>query len=263
MPMKKHEGVPIREVKWYGYRRDVKDARDHMYEGRGTALPASVDLRPHCPPVMDQGQLGSCTAHGITGALRYLILKAGQRDFDMSRLQLYYDERVIEGSVKEDAGAEIRDGIKSAAKIGLAHEKLWPYNIKKFASKPTARVYTDAAKFRALTYKRVNVDIMQMKSVLASGFPIVIGFSVFESFESDAATRTGVIPMPDLNREQLLGGHCTYVVGYGQKEGYFTVRNSWNTDWGDKGDCYMPEGYIGSSSFGSDYWVIQSDGVKT
>jgi C1A family cysteine protease len=50
------------------------------------------------------------------------------------------------------------------------------------------------------------------------------------------------------------------VVGYGQKPGYFTVRNSWDTNWGDRGDCYIPEAYLGSTTYGSDYWVIKQVG---
>jgi C1A family cysteine protease len=63
------------------------------------------------------------------------------------------------------------------------------------------------------------------------------------------------VPMPG-NNEPMIGGHCMLTVGYGQKPGCFTVRNSWGADWGDQGDCYIPERYLGSSEFGSDYWII-------
>lgn len=58
--------------------------------------------------------------------------------------------------------------------------------------------------------------------------------------------------------EAVIGGHCLYVVGYGQKARHFTVRNSWGTSWGEKGDCYIPEGYLGSTHYGSDYWRVTS-----
>ena len=124
-----------KKIAGYGFRRDSKDDRDHIFDHAASlaklgTLPPTVDLSQHCPPVMDQGQLGSCTAHGITGALRYAMIAAGQGDFDMARLQLYYDERVVEGTVKSDAGAEIRDGIKCAAGNGVGHETLWPYAVK-------------------------------------------------------------------------------------------------------------------------------------
>jgi C1A family cysteine protease len=246
---------------WYGYRRDTRDPRDRMFAPRPPhLLPAKVDLRNHCPPVMDQGDLGSCTAHGITGALRFLRIKAGKPDVELSRLQLYFDERTIEHTVGEDAGAEIRDGIKCAAKIGVGHENLWPYKIAKFRAKPPAAVYADAVQFNALDYSRVEVSVAALKAALAGGDPVVIGVTLFESFESDAVAANGMVPMPDLKREKLVGGHCMYAVGYGQHAGTFTVRNSWAADWGDRGDCYFPEAYLGSTKFGGDYWVVRGIG---
>jgi C1A family cysteine protease len=55
-----------------------------------------------------------------------------------------------------------------------------------------------------------------------------------------------------------LGGHCIYVVAYNQHPGYFTLRNSWGTGWGDKGDFYLPEEYLSNPNLGSDYWIIQT-----
>ncbi|WP_375414612.1 C1 family peptidase [uncultured Bradyrhizobium sp.] len=247
---------------YYGCRRDQKDMRDHMFVARATRLPPAVDLRAHCPPVMDQGDLGSCTAHGITGALRYEMKLRGLPDVPLSRLQLYYDERAIEGTIKSDAGAEIRDGIKCAAKIGVAHENLWPYNtynLKRFTTKPSAKVYADAKNFMALSYQRVEVSAVALKAALAAGHTPIIGLTLYESFESDAVAKSGIVPMP-AKHEKVVGGHCMYVVGYGQKPGTFTVRNSWAADWGDKGDCYFPEAYLGSVLLGSDYWIITTEG---
>lgn len=245
---------------WYGYRRDARDARDHLFTPAPKALPPSVDLRSHCPPVMDQGELGSCTAHGITGALRFLLLKSGKPDVPLSRLQLYFDERKAEGTISSDAGAEIRDGIKCAGKIGVGHESLWPYKISKFKFAPPAAVYQDAVAFNALSYERVTVNADHVKAALAAGTPVVIGVTLYESFEGAAVERTGIVPMPDLKHEKVAGGHCMYVVGYGQHQGMFTVRNSWAADWGDKGDCYFPESYIGSTRFGGDYWAVRGIG---
>ena len=59
-----------------------------------------VDLRPHCPPVYDQGQLGSCTGNAIAGAVQFDREKQKLKpDFVPSRLFIYYGERVIEGTV--------------------------------------------------------------------------------------------------------------------------------------------------------------------
>jgi C1A family cysteine protease len=89
--------------------------------------------------------------------------------------------------------------------------------------------------------------------------PVVIGFSVFSSFESDQTARTGWVAQPEVSSEQVLGGHAILIVGYFQHNGmlYFVVRNSWGSDWGDKGYCYMPASYIANPQFASDAWCLQ------
>lgn len=241
---------------WYGCRPDKIDRRDHVMRPMAVRIPAAVDARPHCPPVMDQSSLGSCTGHGITGAFRYERMMKGLRDIPLSRLQLYFDERKIEGTIASDAGAEIRDGIKCVKNIGVAHESLWPYKISKFKTRPTAAVYADALKIKATGYERVAVSATALRQAIAMGHTPVIGVMLYESFESDAVTKNGIVPMPAAH-EQIVGGHCLYVVGYGQHRGYFTVRNSWATDWGDKGDCYFPMEYLGDPDLGSDYWIVK------
>src|SRR6266436_8649661 len=97
----------------YGWAPDVPDHRDFVLAAAPvTALPPSVDLRPSCPPVYDQGQLGSCTANAIAASIQFERAKQGLKpDFVPSRLFIYYNERVIEGTVNSDSGAMIRDGI--------------------------------------------------------------------------------------------------------------------------------------------------------
>src|SRR5438105_8191782 len=121
-----------RNPKWYGWIPDLPDHRDYMYVAplaEGGPLPPSVDLRAACPPVYDQGQLGSCTANAIGAAFEYEQVQEKQKDFMPSRLFIYYNERAIEGTVDSDSGAMIRDGIKCAAKLGVCSEDTWPYDL--------------------------------------------------------------------------------------------------------------------------------------
>lgn len=248
----------FKSTRVYGWKPDKPDHRDHLFAfDVNVEVPLKASVDQWAPPIMDQGQLGACTAHGITGALRLNKIKLGVADVPRARLQLYYDERALEKTTKSDAGAEIRDGIKTLAKKGVAAETLWPYDITKFKTKPPKNVYTDALKEQALTYESVPVNATAIKAAIAAGHAVIIGISVFESFESAEVAKTGVVPMPG-HGESLLGGHCLYVTGYGDKTGYFTVRNSWGTSWGDGGKCYIPEGYLGSPSYGSDYWIIKT-----
>ena len=222
------------------------------------ALPASVDLRAGCPPVYDQGQLGSCTANAIAGALQFNQIKQKVKDvFPPSRLFIYYNERVIENTVDEDSGAMIRDGIKTVAKEGGPHETLWPYNISKFKTKPSAAAYKDGVKHRAILYQRLTAVDTQFKGCLASGYPFVFGFAVYESFETAAVAKTGVVPMPQA-KEQQLGGHAVLAVGYDDASERFIVRNSWGTGWGIDGYFTIPYAYLLDGNLADDFWTIKS-----
>lgn len=251
----------MRNHAWYGCRRDARDARDRLFAvGPDSTVP--VDLRQWLPPVMNQGEIGSCTAHGVSAAARWHIIKrATTYDFPMSRLQLYYDSRFLENTEGSDSGAEIRDVVKTLADKGVGHEDLWPYDISQFAQAPPQEVYDDAVQYKGLTYERVAVSSQALRSALHRGLPVIIGVSVYQSFESETVAGSGVVPMPG-PQEAMVGGHCMLVFGWGQKAGYFTVRNSWGGDWGAAGDCYMPENYLGSPTYGSDYWVVSVFGSE-
>jgi C1A family cysteine protease len=245
----------------FGWTPDLPDHRDQVYSAPAPSaqgLPGSVDLRPHCPPVYDQGQLGSCTANAIAGLLEFDRKKQSLSDFVPSRLFIYYNERVMEGTVAADAGAQIRDGIKSVAKIGAPPEKDWPYDIAKFTKKPAAKAYSDAKLDRAIQYKRLVPTLAQQQGCLASGFGYVFGFTVYESFESQTVAQTGVMPMPKPN-EKKLGGHAVMAVGYDTASRMMIVRNSWGPGWGKAGYFMMPFEFITSPNC-SDFWTISSVG---
>jgi C1A family cysteine protease len=244
----------------FGWVPDIPDQRDYMYSApvvNMAALPASVDLRAKCPKeVYDQGQLGSCTANAIAGALEFDQIKQSLPTFTPSRLFIYYNERAMEHTVGTDSGAQIRDGIKSVGTIGAPPETDWPYDINKFADKPPVKAFSDAPLGKAVQYQRVPQVLSQMKGCLASGYPFVFGFTVYESFESDQVAKTGAAPMPGPN-EQVLGGHAVLAVGYDDSSQRFLVRNSWGDQWGMKGYFTFPYAYLTDNNLADDFWTVQ------
>jgi len=258
-------GPTPRKIKGFGWTPDLPDQRDYLFAAAPavlSALPAKVDLRPKCPPVYDQGQLGSCTGNSIAGAIEFERMKqnlSGAKTDVPSRLFIYYNERVIEGDVAQDNGAQIRDGIKSVAQLGVCFEagpNSWPYDITKFASAPPAGCFTSALSNKVVQYSRLVQTVQQLKGCLAAGNPFVFGFTVYESFESPAVAKSGVVPMP-ASGEKVVGGHAVVAVGYDDSKRRFIVRNSWGAGWGQKGYFTIPYGYLTASNLASDFWTIQ------
>lgn len=243
----------------YHWLRDKPDARDHLYKPQVSQLQTYVDLRAQCSLIEDQGNLGSCTGNAIAGAIE-LLSKRNRKAVDVSRLFIYYEERLLEGTVNQDSGAYIRDGLKVVNKKGAPLESLWPYNINKFAIRPSTAAYTDALRRKVTSYQRC-ADFNAVKSALSSYNPVVIGFDVYESFESNTVARTGMMPYPNVNSEQYLGGHAVCLVGYNNNTQRFIARNSWGTRWGDRGYFYMPYQVIQDTSMSGDFWTIS--GVTT
>lgn len=247
----------------YPLKKEERDLRDFHFKSAIYAAPRSlpneIDLRPALSPVVDQGQLGSCTANAIVSGLReYLLLHAKAPYTQLSRLFLYWHERSMEGTVDEDSGAYIRDGMRVLQKIGVCPEPDYPYDVTHFRDIPTNKAEMDAEPFRIAGYHRV-ADLHALKAALAEGSPVVIGFEVYESFESEQVASTGIVPMPDKKQEQLLGGHAVLAVGYkdgpSASEGYVIIRNSWGAEWGDKGYCYFPYAMFKDNSLIMDMWT--------
>jgi C1A family cysteine protease len=270
--MKKIKPIAPRKIACYGWTPDLPDQRDHLYAAplpKLGPLPAKMDLRKQCPKVYDQGQIGSCTANAIAGAIEFDLKKQKLADFVPSRLFIYYNERSMEHSVASDSGAQIRDGVKSVNKLGVCPETEWPYiappadpNTNLWppgappAEKPAPACYQDALKHKVVSYQRVNPDLAQMKGCLAAGYPFVFGFTVYDSFESAAVAKTGVVNMP-ASTESVVGGHAVLAVGYDDAAQRFIVRNSWSAKWGQKGYFTMPYTYLITSNLASDFWTIR------
>jgi len=242
----------------YGWKKQLPDFRDLKYSlVSPIQLPPLVDLRPNCPSILDQGNLGSCTANAISNA--FLFEKMKQKDailFQPSRLFIYYNERAIEGTIRLDSGAQIRDGIKTINKQGVCSEIEWPYTTSKFKTKPSAKCFIDALQNQLLQYLSISQDLTSLKSSLAQGYPFPFGFSVYESFESDEVAKTGIVPMPSKD-EKCMGGHAVLAVGYDDSKKAFIVMNSWGTSWGDKGFFYLPYDYMTNANLASDFWSLR------
>ncbi|VBB17771.1 peptidase C1 [Yasminevirus sp. GU-2018] len=267
------QNVKVDSKRVYGYIPDVVDPNDkrkvcmvHPSVRNGTIK--VIDMRDRCPSVYNQGKLGSCTANALCGNYAFIYMKENNLPLDredlFSRLFVYWNERQIEGTTDKDSGASLRDGIRAIDKYGVPLEKYWPYDIAKFAEKPSEEAYLCARHHVPTKSARLDKDADQLRQCLANGDPFVFGFTVYESFESEETAKTGImtVPKPD---EKILGGHAVMCVGYDYDKKLWIVRNSWGPEWGDKGYFYMPdEVMFGSPSqnkeiteYTTDFWCIE------
>jgi len=216
-----------------------------------------IDLRLKFPPIYTQGNISSCTANALCSIIGFEHL-----GLLGSRLFLYYNERVLGNNVKLDNGAYLSDGIISLQRNGICSETDWPYT-NNFATKPTTTCYKNALKYRALSVYNLSNKIDEMKQYLINNDPFVVGIAIYSSFETTNVKNTGYVPMPNINTEQLLGGHAVVCVGYNDNlsqngiTGYWIMRNSWGTSWGDKGYFYLPYNYLLNEYLSSDMWCIK------
>lgn len=248
----------------YGRRPRTTDTRDFLAQLAPVYAGAYVNLEPGMPPIWDQGDLGSCVSHGTCAAMIYALLHAGGLVVDPSRLFHYYAARLRAGlDVTADTGMEVRDGLASAADDGMPPSADWPYAVDQFAVRPPDHAWDAAEDMEAGIYGVVPVN--GIDDCIAGGHPVVIGFDVYSSFESDTTARTGVMAVPDTGREEPVGGHCVVLVSTPKDGGtidggvkglmYRRARNSWGTGWGDRGYFWFP---LAAMNHASDFWQITS-----
>lgn len=239
-----------------GWLPDLPDHRDHAFPPRlasAKPLPAKASVAGRCPPIWQQGHIGSCVAHGAARAFCVEHAERSKAPFMPSRLQLYYDARAVRGWQKQDTGCYIRDAVKCLAKLGVGSEALWPYVPSKYAAKPPAKVYADATGHQALEYLRIdNTRAADIKQALAAGNVVIFGITCFDSMYAAATKRTGEITMP-AGKER--GGHCMALVGYDGDT--FHGHNSWGTAWGNKGAFTIPAAYLTDPDLAADFWTLR------
>lgn len=233
------------------------------YHESSTAYPPEANLLALAAEPYDQGQSGSCTANAICGAIR-LVEK--DKSFQPSRLFVYYEERIREhqtNSTLQDSGANPWDGLTSLKVNGVCEEKDWPFDISKLEVAPTAECYQDALKHRSYTVGHVassftfsSTLLDDIRKSIHNKIPILIGITVYSSFESEQVAKTGIVPMPDTSTETLEGYHEVLIIGYDDAKKQVLVRNSWGAGWGDHGNFYLPYEFITTPSLCSQFLCV-------
>lgn len=248
--------MPHQRLAKFGWIPDLPDYRDKKFAALNRGFrPAKVDLRDKMPGVYNQGDLGCCTAAATAAAYVYLDMLNGKAEWDPSLIFLYYNTRAIEGAVKMDRGAQIRNSIKAAVEYGICPSGLCPFDPARFAVQPSPTAFGNATTNQVESYQRLDENFLfrDMLLCLAGGVPFVFGASLYENFEElDSGS---VVKPPE---GAIVGGHAMLCVGYDDAARQFIVRNSWGTGWGQGGYCYFSYDYLCNPSLVADVWAIQA-----
>lgn len=242
----------------YGYIASPPDYRDLSLMAAPLtrkALPPSADLEPYCGPVFDQGQEGSCTANAGCGNLAYLYNRFKGLKVTFSRAFLYYQERALDGSLDQgDCGSTGRSSCKVMNQFGVCQDSDMPYVAGDFSTPPNPVQLAVAAHWPSGAYHTLHT-VVDIKSCLASDYPVLVGFTVYSSFESQQVAETGIMPVPNKSSEQVLGGHEVLFIGYDDSRQAFKVRNSWGSNWGLSGNFWFPYAAAADPEILIDAWM--------
>ena len=212
-------------------------------------LPSGIDTRANCGPIKNQGNEGSCTAHTGTSANEWIHRAYLKSSPIFSPQYTYAKELIAQGDFPNDTGS---DGVTLCERLivdGCCEELLYPYVAGQIL-RPTATQDLNAKQSRLGAYHGL-VGSQTALSVLAdpTPWPVAVGFTVYESFESSDVASTGVMPVPQAN-ERVLGGHEVLMVGYDIGETPWIrpancppaalIQNSWGMEWGCGGFFWMP-----------------------
>jgi len=91
------------------------------------------------------------------------------------------------------------NAIEALEEFAACQESVWPYDISQVNTCPSLHAFEKGLQHRVHQALHVKIDLNEMKSCLAQGFPFAFGLRIFTSF--DNAAKNGVVSIPGV-REQ-------------------------------------------------------------
>lgn len=201
----------------------------------------SIDLRAMFMPVRNQGPQGCCAAFAVSSVIEAMSHSGSH----LSPAFLYWNARVINNCTDSDSGTTMLSIIKAATDKGACPEEDMPFDAAVWNVAPSAAAISSALSHRVVEARNVKPEVAAIKSALADGHPVIIASRIFDSFSDTASGFVSHPTKSDLctGRSDNHGCHAMVVCGFSDKERVLVTRNSWGTDFGDQGYCYIPYSY--------------------
>lgn len=195
-------------------------------------LPPRVDHTDNFPAPGDQGPQGSCVGWAVTYLKGYQ--ERVERKWTAWSPDRLFSPAYIYNQLNRtpdcSGGTFIAEALNLVRREGSATQASFPYRPGSCAAQPDATVRQLARPYAIADWRRVNVqDDTEIKSHIASGFPVLIGAMV-----DDAFMRLG----PQTYQARggpVRGGHAMVAIGYDDTRSAIKLLNSWGTGWGHSG----------------------------
>ena len=211
------------------------------------ALPASVDLTPQCPPVFDQGDLGSCCSCSIGYCVKG-YMKTVEKNWSNTTSNHQFSPSYVYNQVNggADNGSYPEDNFALLTMRGADTLADQPYSTNVTAwptqAQCLAAVGNRDIEIAGATNSMVS-DVASAKALIAAGNAISTTLNVDSAWDN-LGSGTNYVWFP--NGSGIRGGHCVSIVGYDDSVtdgkghvGAFRVQNSWGTSWAQNGRCWI------------------------
>jgi C1A family cysteine protease len=217
-----------------------------------------ISLKKFFKEISNQYSLGSCVANAVADSLEAQIIQrkgvAPSTLNDLSRLFIYWNARNLNNppTTDKDNGSKIRFAFDSVARYGVCSENTWKYDESKVLQRPSILAYREAVQNRIYKFYRITSTdenrFLQIKQALSAKNPVVFGITINNSFKY---INNDSVVLDD--GKGYIGGHAMVCMGWSENKKAFEVRNSWGTDWGIGGYCFIDKNYLINQAH--DIWV--------
>jgi hypothetical protein len=234
------------------------DPKDFVAEAVARRKRPSLARNAALTAIVNQGPEGDCTGESLATVLNQFA------PWPVSGQFIYWNERVIEGTTGQDAGAMPRDGLKALRHVGYCAEASFPTIPGDFNHQPPMAAYEEAKRNTIASYARLHVLNGIKDTILANQegrkVGVILGIAVWDSLE--ATGRDGVVAMPGtISGDTLAGYHCVKVDGYEDSRdfpggGRIFVPNTWGTGFADRGYMYLPYAFVTSVQYTFEMWKV-------
>lgn len=204
---------------------------------------------PNIEMILDQGQTGSCVAHALIVALKILNWQLTNKIIDFSPMALYgtryAGQYTGEGMIPSQAAHVVyKEGAFYKKDFDEKQDVPLIIDLVKEFKDTHPDLVKEALKFTISGYARISPYnsnyINQIKKALKNNMPVIVGYTLYESFYNTG--EDGKVPVPKVNKEKECGGHEMLIVGW-TKNNEWIIINSWGINEGFQGMYLIPFSY--------------------